>query len=163
MIKCYPLKDFKKDEFCALFSAYYAELGCDEDTGHLLEEYVLPDYLCGLLSIDMLDDGDETVGFIIYQIDGIENEWCKKQGFGDVREIYVAPSHRRQGLGRFMLFSAELKLKEAGAKQAFALPFEGTESFFAACGYADGGEYCEELDCNYYIKTNLNNTCKRCG
>ncbi|MGN0813687.1 MAG: GNAT family N-acetyltransferase [Candidatus Coproplasma sp.] len=162
MIKCYPLKDIKKDEFYALFTQYYTELGCDEEIEHLLDEYVLPDYLCGLLSIDLIDDGDSTVGFIIYQIDSIENEWCEKEGFGDVREIYVSPTHRRQGLGKFMLFSAELKLKEAGATNAYALPSEGCEEFFTACGYKDSGEYCEELDCNCFIKSDLDNTCRHC-
>ncbi|MGN0817689.1 MAG: GNAT family N-acetyltransferase [Candidatus Coproplasma sp.] len=162
MIKCYPLKDVKKDEFYRLFTEYYDELGCEDDAEHLLDEYVLADYLCGLLSIDLIDDGDRTVGFIIYQIDGIENEWCKKEGFGDVREIYVSPSARRKGLGKFMLFSAEMKLKESGAKQAYALPCEGSEEFFAACGYTDGGEYCEDLDCAFFVKSDLDNTCKCC-
>lgn len=162
MIRCYPLKDVKKEDFCKLFCAYYDELGCEDDAEHLLEEYVLPDCLCGLLSIDLIDEDGETAGFVIYQTDGIENEWCRKEGFGDVREIYVAPSLRRRGLGKFMLFTAEMKLKESGAAQAYALPCEGAEEFFAACGYKDSGEYCEDTDCNYYLKADLDNTCKSC-
>lgn len=162
MIKCYPLKDIKKDDFYALFTTYYAELGCEDDAAHLLDEYVLPDYLSGLLSIDLIDEDGETAGFIIYQIDGIENEWCQREDFGDVREIYVVPSRRRKGLGKFMLFTAEMKLKEAGAKNAYALPCAGAEAFFTACGYKDCGEYCEELDCDFFVKQNLDNTCKHC-
>lgn len=161
MLKCYPLKDNKKEIFEKLFADYYDELGCD-DAEHLVEEYVVPDCIAGLISVDLLDDGGETAGFIIYQVDGIENEWCEKEGLGDIREIYVAPSLRRRGLGRFMLYAAEMKLKERGAKQAYALPCEQSVPFFEACGYSDSGEFCEELDCNFFVKNSLDNTCKHC-
>lgn len=162
MIKCYCLKDTHKQKFYKLFTDYYAELDCDDAAQHLLDEYVLPDYISGLLAIDLLDDGDETVGFVIYQIDAADNEWCVKAGWGDVREIYVAPSHRRQGLGKFMLYTAELKLREGGAERAYALPNDEAIPFFTACGYADSGERCEDLDCNVFTKDSLINTCKHC-
>ena len=160
MIKCYALKDTHKQIFYKLFADYYTELDCGENITHLLDEYVFPDYLAGLISIDLLDDGDETVGFIIYQIDDIDNEWCLKEGFGDVREIYITPSHRRHGLAKFLLYSAEMKLRENGATEAYALPYEKALPFFTACGYADSGEHCDDLDCNVYVKESLLNKCK---
>lgn len=162
MLKCYALKDTHREIFCKLFADYYEELGCDDNVPHLLEEYVLPDYLAGLLSIDLIDDDGQTAGFIIYQTDGIANEWCMKEGLGNVREIYVAPSRRRCGLGRLMLFNAEMKLRESGVSAAYTLPYEEAIPFFTACGYADSGQYCDELDCNFYVKENLDNTCKHC-
>jgi GNAT superfamily N-acetyltransferase len=155
MIKCYALEDNKKDTFERLFTEYYEELGCDEDVDHLLDEYILADYSDGLISIDLIDDEDKTVGFVIYQIDAENNEWHTKVGMGDIREIYVAPSCRRQGLGKFMLNYAHAKLSKAGATGAYALPTEDCEGFFTACGYKDSGEYNEDLDINFYIVENL--------
>ena len=159
MLHVYPLKDTDKSVFEKLFCEYYAELGCADDTAHLIDEYILPDMLASLLHIDLIAEDKEIAGFIIYQIDDIDNEWNLKEGCGDIREIYITPSRRRNGLGKFLLYSAEMKLKEAGAKGAYCLPFEGAVPFFVACGYADTEQYCEDLDCNIFEKNNLNNCC----
>ena len=45
MIKVSPLSDATQKEFEKLFADYYAELGCDDNVPHLLEEYILPDLL----------------------------------------------------------------------------------------------------------------------
>ena len=145
--------------FRNLFKEYYAELGCADDTEHLIDEYIIPDLKASLLHIDLIAEDNEVAGFIIYQIDDIDNEWNLKEGWGDVREIFISPSRRLKGLGKFLLYSAEMKLKEAGAKGAYCLPYEDAVPFFTACGYADSNEYCEDLDCNVFEKNNLNNCC----
>ncbi|MDE7453278.1 MAG: GNAT family N-acetyltransferase [Clostridia bacterium] len=162
MLHVLSLNDKNEKAFSKLFTDYYKELGCDDDCGHLLKEYVLPDLLAGLISIEVIEDGEEVAGFIIYQIDGIENEWNFKEGFGDVREIYVVPSRRRNGLGKLMLYTAELKMKERGAEKSYCLPYEGAVPFFTACGYLQTEEYSNDLDCPVFEKQNLDNTCKHC-
>jgi GNAT superfamily N-acetyltransferase len=152
MLKIYPLNENSLDKFKELFTAYYSELDCDENIEHLLDEYVIADYVSGLLKIDLLDDGADCSGFIIYQIDEITNEWNFKEGWGDIREIYVTKEKRGSGFGKFMLYTAEMKLKEAGAEKYYALPFEDACGFFTACGYSDSGESSEDLDCPVYIK-----------
>jgi len=160
MVKVSPLKDNEKQNFAKLFTDYYAELDCADDAAHLAEEYVIPDLLAGLISVDMLYDGGQTAGFIIYQTDDIDNDWNFKEGWGDVREIYVIPSLRRQGLGRFLLYTAEMKLKERGVQKAYCLPCAGSEGFFRACGYVVSDSFNEDTDCFVFEKTNLNNKCK---
>ena len=71
-----------------------------------MDEYILPDLLAGLIRIELLKDGDTYAGFVIYQKDDIDNEWNFKEGWGDVREIYVIPSKRRKGYGEFLLYTA---------------------------------------------------------
>ena len=159
MIKVTPLKDTQKDEFAKLFKDYYAELDCADDTDHLVDEYIIPDMLAGLLHVDLIEDGGQVCGFAVYQIDDIDNEWNFKEGWGDIREIYITPAHRRQGLGKFLLYTAEMKLKEAGAQRAYCLPFAGAIAFFTACGYRNSNEYSEDLDCFVFEKNNLNNCC----
>ena len=160
MITVSPLKDNTQKEFERLFAEYYTELDCGEDIPHLLEEYILPDLKAGLICIDILKDGETFAGFVIYQKDDIDNEWNFKEGWGDIREIYVIPSLRRQGLGKFLLYTAEMKLREAGAEKSYCLPSDDAEEFFKACGYVRGNEYSEELDCFVYEKLNIQNKCK---
>lgn len=160
MIKVAPLTDKNAEQFSALFKCYYAELGCADDVERLVSDYIIPDLTAGLLKIDILHDGESYAGFVIYQIDDITNDWNLKEGWGDIREIYVAPFARGKGYGKFLLYAAEMKLKEGGADKAYCLPYEGATAFFTACGYADTQQYNEELDCNVYEKLSLNNCCK---
>lgn len=161
MLQISPLKDGAKEEFEKLFESYHTELGCGDNVPHLVGEYIIPDLLAGLIKIDILRDGGKAVGFVIYQIDDITNDWNLKEGWGDVREIYVLPENRGQGFGKFLLYTAEMKLKESGATKSFALPAEGAEEFFTACGYKKTEDYSEDLDCFIYEKLNLNNC--ECG
>lgn len=137
--------------FKALFCDYYAELDCEDEPLHLLDEYVLPDYEAGLLHIALCID-QSAVGFAIFQTDDPVNDWCFKDGWGDIREIYVVPSARAKGIGRALLAFAEKALKTEQACGLYALPTEDSEEFFKAAGYADGGEYCAELDNKVFIK-----------
>ncbi len=159
MLHVYPLKDTDREIFNRLFEAYYAELDCADDTAHLVGEYIIPDMLAGLLFIDLIEDGGQPAGFIIYQIDDIDNDWNFKEGWGDIREIYITPSRRRRGLGKFLLYTAEMKLKEAGAQKLYCLPCGGAVPFFTACGYGNTAEYCEDLDSFVFEKNDLNNCC----
>ena len=159
MIKVTPLTDLQTENFTALFKCYYAELGCADDAEQLVQEYVLPDLLAGLLHVDLLYDGGGCIGFVIYQKDDIDNDWNYKEGWGDMREIYVAPFARGRGYGKFLLYTAEMKLKDAGADRAYCLPAENAAEFFTACGYSRTDEYDEEFGCYVYEKINLNNRC----
>lgn len=160
MLRIAPIKDTDKQLFEKLFRDYYAELDCEDDCAQLVNDYVIPDVLAGLVCVDLLYDGETCAGFVIYQTDDIVNSWRFKEGWGDVREIYVIPSLRRRGLGRFLLYTAEMKLKESGTEKAYCLPSAGAEGFFRACGYVGTPARCEELDCHVFEKYDLNNKCK---
>ena len=160
MIKVAPLTDAFTENFKTLFTEYYTELDCGENVPHLLDEYILPDLLAGLIRIELLQEGEKFIGFVIYQVDDIDNDWNFKEGWGDIREIYVSPDCRKKGYGKFLLYTAEMKLKESGIPRAYCLPYEKSVPFFTACGYKKTDGYCEDLDCAVYEKTNLNNCCK---
>lgn len=159
MLKVAPLRDSALADFKKLFSDYYAELGCDDDCKHLIDKYVIPDLLAGLIKIDMLSENDKLSGFIIYQKDDIDNDWNFKEGWGDIREIYVVPSLRRNGAGTLLLYTAEMRLRESGVGKSYALPALGSEQFFERCGYKKTDGYNAELDSAVYVKENLDNKC----
>ena len=80
MISVKPLTDEGKTQFEKLFSKYYSELDCGENVKHLVDEYILPDLLAGLIRIELLKDGDTYAGFVIYQKDDLKKagETCVK-------------------------------------------------------------------------------------
>lgn len=132
--------------FEKLFCDYYSELDCEDDPLHLFNEYVAPDLKAELFRVGVAVEDGEVVGFVIFQIDDVINDWNFKEGCGDVREIYVAPAQRKKGLGRALLQYAEAELNLSGADEIYTLPVEESEKFFLKCGYADTGEYCAEAD-----------------
>lgn len=159
MIKVSSVNDKTQIEFEKLFASYYTELDCGEDIPHLLAEYIIPDLKAGLISADILEADGAFAGFVIYQRDEIDNEFCLREGWGDIREIFVIPSLRRQGLGKFLLYTAEMKLRESGTDKAYCLPNDESEKFFTSCGYARSNLYNEEFDCFIYEKKDLSNKC----
>lgn len=159
MVRVFPLNDKYAETFGKMFADYYDELGCDENTEHLVKEYVLPDLLAGLLRVDLIEEDGAVCGFCIYQTDEPGNDWNFKDGWGDIREIYVTMNRRRRGLGRFLLYTAEMRLKETGTENIYALPDADAADFFAACGYELTDEECAELDCNVFVKSAKNCCC----
>ena len=138
--------------FEKLFCDYYAELDCEEDPLPLFNDWLLPDLKAGLFDVGVLEVDGKVVGFVIYQIDDLLNDWNFKEGFGDVRELYVAPPFRRRGLGTALLRFAETSLAAGGADGIYTLPVEESENFFTKRGYTDSGEYCAEADNKVFTK-----------
>ena len=90
MIKVIPLTDKDEKSFRRLFTEYYTELGCDENITHLLDEYILPDLLAGLIRIELLHGGEDFIGFVIYQMTtSTTNGTSKKAG-----AIFAKSSYR---------------------------------------------------------------------
>ncbi len=145
-----PIGEKHFAQFEKLFCDYYAELDCEDDPLHLFSEYVLPDLKAGLFNVAGCFDGETLTGFVIFQIDDPVNDWNFKDG--DVRELYVLPSHRRNGAGAQLVAYAENALKAQGATEVYLLPTEESEDFFIKCGYGFGGEYCEDTDGKVYFK-----------
>ena len=147
-----PVRESDYSAFEKLFCDYFAELDCEEEPLPLFTDWLLPDLKAGLFDVGVCEVDGVIAGFVIFQIDDIINDWNFKEGFGDVRELYVAPAFRRRGLGTALLRFAEAALAKSGATEIYTLPVEETESFFTARGYTDGGEYCADADNKVFIK-----------
>lgn len=139
-------------EFEELFSLYYNELDCEDDPKHLFIEYVAPDLKAGLFNAAAAICDGRAIGFVIYQIDDVLNDWNFKDGWGDVRELYVLPPYRKRGAGKALTEHALFSLKRQGAENIYLLPTEESEKFFIDCGFADSGEYCAEADCKVFLR-----------
>ena len=146
-----PVRESDYTTLEKLFCDYYAELDCEDDPLHLFSEYLLPDLKAGLFEVGVAE-ADVVCGFVIFQIDDLLNDWNFKEGCSDVRELYVAPSFRRQGIGSALLAFAEKRLAKLGATEVYTLPVEESEKFFIGRGYSDNGEYCPEADNKVFAK-----------
>lgn len=147
-----PVSDADYAALEKLFCDYYTELDCEDDPLHLFSEYLLPDFKAGLFEVGVAEVDGSVAGFVIFQIDDLLNDWNFKEGCGDVRELYVAPSFRRKGYGSALLSFAESRLAVLGASEIYTLPLEENEKFFAARGYLDSGEYCADADNKVFSK-----------
>lgn len=147
-----PILESDYPAFKKLFCDYYTELDCEEAPLPLFNDRLLPDLKAGLFDVGVCEEGGAVVGFVIFQIDDILNDWNFKEGFGDVRELYVAPAFRRRGFGSALLRFAETSLAANGASEVYTLPVEESESFFISRGYSDSGDYCPDADNKVFEK-----------
>jgi len=101
------------------------------------QHFVMWTYLCVV-------DG-EVIGFAIGQVDTKENtQWCRREGWGFIREFYIDPAHRRKGYATLMYRVLEGKILSHGAKDLYLTTATATGvSFWESVGYADSGQIYE--------------------
>lgn len=95
----------------------------------------------GVIHIAIAIQETKTVGFSIYQIDSQASDWCKRPGWGFVREFYIAKEQRRNGYGRTLAEYTEQQLRQLGARQLYLTSDEAAE-FWNRCGYQLTDETC---------------------
>lgn len=150
-VKIIELTEETKTAAEDLFIAYSHELGMDEQSDPRLTEKVLREKIFrglfvkkweeGALFITLAAVGGEPAGFAIYQIDAPESDWNKRPGWGFIREFYVSPRARRQGIGRALAEHAAKRLLEKTDRLYLTGDEdEGALAFWKACGYRGTGE-----------------------
>ena len=107
----------------------------------------------GIMPIDLICLGDSIIGFIMYQIDTPKSDWCQKEGYGCIREMYIQKDYRKQGYGKILVAHAENELKKLSAQHIYITADDDNSIAFWQCiGYADTGEICEANNGNILIK-----------
>lgn len=130
-----------KPEFSNLLAEYFREL---DDTlpesvvRGAIETLILDEWSRNILHIAVAVDG-APMGFSIYQIDTPDSDWCKRPGWGCIREFYIRPQDRRQGCGTQLAAYCEQNLYKLGAAQLY-LTADDAISFWTHCGYRPSGE-----------------------
>lgn len=94
----------------------------------------------GVSSIAFVMAGDKVAGFAIYQVDSPESDWCKRPGWGLIREFCIVPEFRRRGYGKALANYATEKLLEKTDRLYLTAHDEAAICFWSACGYRDTGE-----------------------
>lgn len=133
----------RRVDFEALFLPYFQELEANEPqplSPRIITEKLLPFVLGqwekGLIRIDLCLADNAAAGFAIYQIDAPESDWCKRPGWGFIREFYIRPESRGKGFGRAMAAHAVAALKDMGTAQVYLIS-DDAAAFWQRCGFGD--------------------------
>jgi len=107
----------------------------------------------GIMPIDLMCIDDSPIGFIMYQIDSPKSDWCQKEGYGCIREMYIRKDYRKQGYGKILVAHAENEIKKLAAQHIYLTADDDNAIAFWQCiGYFDTGEICEANNSNILIK-----------
>jgi hypothetical protein len=50
----------------------------------------------GVIHVAIATENDSAIGFSIYQIDSAESDWCKRPGWGFIREFCIKKPYRHR-------------------------------------------------------------------
>lgn len=133
------------DAWTDLFCTYF-----ESDLGTIGEHDILKNKLCPFILDELrrnivrqrlaVEDG-AVIGFSVFQIDTEESDWCKRPGWGFIREFCVARAHRGRGIGRVLALDAETQLVQMGAKDIY-LTSNTAIHFWEKSGYYNTQEHC---------------------
>lgn len=94
----------------------------------------------GVLQIALPFWNQHPIGFAVYQVDTVQSDWCKRPGWGLIREFSVAPEFRRQGCGKRLAAYAESRLRKKADKLYLTAHDADAVRFWTACGWQATGE-----------------------
>jgi len=100
--------------------------------------------------LDILHIDDSPVGFIMYQVDSQKSNWCEKEGYGFIREMYIRKDCRKQGYGKTLVAHAEDELKRLSVPYIYLT--SSNDAFWLSIGYTSTGEICEKNNNHVLIK-----------
>ncbi len=127
------ISDFSVGRFRAAFQAYFVELGLHISDWDGLFREMNEDKNGKNFAFLMVDGHDNAVGFLQFQMNVFSN-WFFRESFGFIRELWVHPSCRGQGLGTKLLHEAEKYFANNGAYKV-VLTTDDAEAFYLANGY----------------------------
>lgn len=131
-----------KQPLTDLMVAYFPEVDADipeEIIRGKLSDLIDEQHSQGILHVTVATKKETPIGFSIFQIDTPESDWCKRPGWGFIREFYIAPAYRHRGFGQQLAQYSEDALRAAGA-QNFYLTSAQASPFWVRCGWRETGE-----------------------
>lgn len=127
-----------------LMTDYMEELNCDIPEHIIrgkLSDFIDEQYAGGTIRITLAMEHDRPIGFSVYQVDTPDSDWCKRPGWGFIREFYVVPDSRKNGTGRALAACTERELRSMGAEQLY-LTSTTAIPFWQRCGWHLTEELC---------------------
>ena len=104
----------------------------------------------GITHLDIMHIDDTPIGFIMYQVDSPKSDWCEKEGYGFIREMYIRKDYRKKGYGKILATHAEGELKKLSVPHIYLT--SSNDAFWVSIGYASTGEICEKNNNHVLIK-----------
>lgn len=138
----------------ALFTEYFRQDFRFDITDEDLDKICtgVAKHVCkGIQFLDLLICDGVPQGFIEYQVDSPNSDWCEKEGYGCIREVFIKPELRKHGLGRLLAKHAEENLFALTVPHIY-LTSDEAGGFWETMGYRASGEVCEKNKCPVYVK-----------
>lgn len=139
-IRSYKPDDLK--DFTSMFSTYFRDdfkFDISDAKVNTLCGDITRDVQSGILYLDLLIVDGESAGFANYQIDSSKSDWCEKEGWGFIREVYIHKKYRGRKFGNELVNYIEERLHEKGVDKIY-LTSDETGKFWSDCGYKETGE-----------------------
>lgn len=118
-----------------------------EDILKLIETQMAED----ISEVAVAQKGNEIVGFVNYQIDSKKSDWCFREGWGTIREIFVDKRHRLEDTGKSLVEYAENRLFNWGADKVY-LTSDVHNSFWENLKFTETEVTCEKNKLIVYEK-----------
>ena len=135
------VRDFAQADYKALekmLITYFSDdLGVTASEEKIIDQVVNVIYkhwVAGNCLIAIVTQNDTPIGFAQYQIDTPQSDWCRKEGWGFLREVYIDKSCRKQGLGMQLARYCEDKLYQQGVTNLY-LTADDAIAFWEKLGY----------------------------
>lgn len=127
-----------------MMADYMAELDCgipEEIIRGKLSDFIDSQCEKGIIRVCIAYEESNPVAFSVFQIDREDSDWCKRPGWGFIREYYVIPGYRKSGIGKALAAYTEQALRNMGAERLY-LTSTGAVPFWQKCGWRLTEELC---------------------
>jgi len=141
----YPYNQTMKKALIEMMASYFPEVDAgipEEIIRGKLFELIQGQHEAGIVHIFVGFSGAEAIGFSFFQIDNPKSDWCKRPGWGLIREFYIRPEFRRKGRGRQLESQTVKTLQKMGAEQLYLTADSKAIPFWVYCGWENTGELC---------------------
>jgi len=139
-----PYSNQYKTALAGRMNDYMTELNCNVPEEIIHGELSdLIDHQCQqkIIHVDLVMIEQTIAGFSVYQLDTPESDWCKRPGWGFIREFYVVPQFRKLGIGKLLAAHTESALRTLGAAHLYLTSTDGVP-FWQCCGWHLTEELC---------------------
>ena len=128
------ISDFNNALFISSFANALDELSADTDK---LEGYIAEFNTAGnIYAYVLVNEQGDAIGMIQFQNTELSNQYFKED-YGLIREFWIAPAYRKQGLGAKLLKKAEYYFAENDIKFIILSSREEAIGFYIKNGYTE--------------------------
>ena len=128
------VEDFESESFMTAFKAYFSEISESERNWPMLFRQMNAEK--DVTKAIMRFDGNTVVGFIMFCPIRLSCPFFTEE-YGYIRELWVAPAHRRAGNGEQLMELAEQYFSDLGISQIMLKAEPQAEGFYRKLEYAE--------------------------
>ena len=128
------VENFESEPFMTAFKTYFCEISESERNWPMLFRQMNAEK--DVTKAIMRFDGNTVVGFIMFCPIRLSCPFFTEE-YGYIRELWVAPAHRRAGNGEQLMELAEQYFSDLGISQIMLKAEPKAEGFYRKLGYAE--------------------------